>query len=505
MSWGRDRRWSPSLIRVKTTSLLFSARLSSSAWRHGTSSSAPPCRMRTGGIDRDRAGQDRPARAVLEQLGGDRIAGGIVRRRPRPDAVPIQRRSRLRRQAGLQQGAGEVGGGGDQHQGPHALRSDQRRQAREPSAHRRAHQDQRPLGQPIHHRQGVAAPAGDRSVREVAAGFAVTEVVEAQKSPTASLGPRRQRVRLGSGHVRAEAAEPDHRRPRAADPAPGEFRAVVLEPPAGPGHSRPLRRRVKTRVVPTTLPPGFTLLQVVPRLVSGGVELATADMATAVVAAGHRSLVACHGGADVEGEVVDLPVHSRNPVVMAANVGRLTRLIQERGVSLVHVRSRAPAFSAIGRGQAGRGPGCRDLPRHLFGGIADQALVQRRDDTRRPRDRQLRLHARPHPGAALRRAGNGSLSYLRGSIWPGSTPLRCRRSGSPPSAPRGASRPTTAAASCCAPRGLRPGKGRGSRSKPSRRGRAGRTRSWSSPEARRAPSTRPPCVISPPVSASRER
>jgi glycosyltransferase involved in cell wall biosynthesis len=99
--------------------------------------------------------------------------------------------------------------------------------------------------------------------------------------------------------------------------------------------------------VPSILPPGFTLLQVTPRLVGGGVERATLDMAGAVAKAGYRSIVAAYGGGDAPGDVVDLPVHSRNPAVMVANAGRLARLIREHGVSLVHVRSRAPAFSAI--------------------------------------------------------------------------------------------------------------------------------------------------------------
>lgn len=104
---------------------------------------------------------------------------------------------------------------------------------------------------------------------------------------------------------------------------------------------------------PDALPQGFTLLQVTPRLDGGGVEQVTLDTALAVVRAGRRSLVASLGGR-LEGalehggaEVVRLPVHSRNPLIMAANAGRLRRLIETRGVSLVHVRSRAPAFGAI--------------------------------------------------------------------------------------------------------------------------------------------------------------
>ena len=101
------------------------------------------------------------------------------------------------------------------------------------------------------------------------------------------------------------------------------------------------------------LPKPFTLLQVTPRLNAGGVERLTIDVARAVAAAGARSLVASHGGrleamlASGGGELIRLPVQSKNPLVIAANAVRLARLIRRERVSLVHVRSRAPAFSAL--------------------------------------------------------------------------------------------------------------------------------------------------------------
>jgi glycosyltransferase involved in cell wall biosynthesis len=106
------------------------------------------------------------------------------------------------------------------------------------------------------------------------------------------------------------------------------------------------------------LPDGFTLLQVVPRLEGGGVERVTLDTSRAVAAAGGRSLVASAGGAleaalaAEGGEAIALPVHARNPLIMAANAPRLAALIRARRVSLVHVRSRAPAFSAIAAARA---------------------------------------------------------------------------------------------------------------------------------------------------------
>lgn len=101
------------------------------------------------------------------------------------------------------------------------------------------------------------------------------------------------------------------------------------------------------------LPDDFTLLQVVPALQTGGVEQTTLDVAAAVVKAGGRALVASAGGrlelglVERGGEAAPMPLDSKNPLIMMANARRLKALILREGVSLVHVRSRAPAFSAI--------------------------------------------------------------------------------------------------------------------------------------------------------------
>jgi glycosyltransferase involved in cell wall biosynthesis len=96
-----------------------------------------------------------------------------------------------------------------------------------------------------------------------------------------------------------------------------------------------------------------TILQVVPRLDVGGSELATVEITEALARAGASSLVVTEGGrlaraiTQAGGEVIELPVASKNPLTMLANARRLARLIDERGVSLVHARSRAPAWSAL--------------------------------------------------------------------------------------------------------------------------------------------------------------
>lgn len=111
-----------------------------------------------------------------------------------------------------------------------------------------------------------------------------------------------------------------------------------------------------------TLPPEFTLLQVVPELDTGGAEQTTIDIAHAVVRAGGRALVATRGGrmaARLEsdgGRLAQMPVQTKNPLVMLGNAARLVDLIRREQVSLVHVRSRAPAFSALWAAHATRTP-----------------------------------------------------------------------------------------------------------------------------------------------------
>ncbi|HEX8375060.1 MAG TPA: glycosyltransferase, partial [Geminicoccaceae bacterium] len=99
---------------------------------------------------------------------------------------------------------------------------------------------------------------------------------------------------------------------------------------------------------------GTTILQIIPALDAGGAERTTVDVAAALAAAGARALVATEGGRLV-GELqakggiwLPFPAGSKNPAAMALNVGRLARLCRREGVGLVHARSRAPAWVALG-------------------------------------------------------------------------------------------------------------------------------------------------------------
>ena len=96
-----------------------------------------------------------------------------------------------------------------------------------------------------------------------------------------------------------------------------------------------------------------TILQVVPRLDSGGAEQSTLEIVEAIVRAGGRALVATAGGRMVDavvgagGEVVQMPVATKNPALMLLNVQRLVALIRRERIALIHARSRAPAWCAL--------------------------------------------------------------------------------------------------------------------------------------------------------------
>lgn len=95
------------------------------------------------------------------------------------------------------------------------------------------------------------------------------------------------------------------------------------------------------------------ILQIVPALDTGGAERTTIDIARALKETGWTALVATRGGrlapelADAGGELVRMRVDSKNPRTIWSNAAELVRLIRERNISLLHARSRAPAWSAL--------------------------------------------------------------------------------------------------------------------------------------------------------------
>lgn len=96
-----------------------------------------------------------------------------------------------------------------------------------------------------------------------------------------------------------------------------------------------------------------TILQAVPRLETGGSEQSTLEIVQALARAGAKALVATEGGrmatavTQAGGEIIPLPMASKNPLTILANARRLEEIVNARSVTLVHARSRAPAWSAF--------------------------------------------------------------------------------------------------------------------------------------------------------------
>lgn len=96
-----------------------------------------------------------------------------------------------------------------------------------------------------------------------------------------------------------------------------------------------------------------TILQIIPSLDTGGAELSALEMTHAISQAGGRALVATTGGRLAPqikvfgGEWIEFAAATKNPALMLANAIKLAALIKRENISLIHARSRAPAWSAL--------------------------------------------------------------------------------------------------------------------------------------------------------------
>ena len=94
------------------------------------------------------------------------------------------------------------------------------------------------------------------------------------------------------------------------------------------------------------------VLQVLPEMNHGGVEMGTVEIASGLQAAGIKNFVASSGGRMVydlqklKVKHFELPLKTKNPIKMWLNAKRLEKIIKATGINIVHARSRAPAWSA---------------------------------------------------------------------------------------------------------------------------------------------------------------
>ncbi|WP_342270332.1 glycosyltransferase family 4 protein [Rickettsia endosymbiont of Orchestes rusci] len=96
----------------------------------------------------------------------------------------------------------------------------------------------------------------------------------------------------------------------------------------------------------------YTILQVVPALVSGGVERGTIEVAKHLKLLGHTPIVISAGGTLVKeldnNDILHIYVNSatKNPFMIWRNAKIIADIIKKYKVDLIHTRSRAPAWSS---------------------------------------------------------------------------------------------------------------------------------------------------------------
>ena len=106
------------------------------------------------------------------------------------------------------------------------------------------------------------------------------------------------------------------------------------------------------------------ILQLLPSLMSGGVEREVIQLAELIGRSGYNSFVASAGGIlvsqlyQVKARHFELPLNSKNPFVIWRNVKKLVEIIEKHNIEIIHAQSRAPAWSAY---FAAKKTGCKFL------------------------------------------------------------------------------------------------------------------------------------------------
>lgn len=96
-----------------------------------------------------------------------------------------------------------------------------------------------------------------------------------------------------------------------------------------------------------------TILQVIPSLISGGVERGTLEIAKKIVDSGYKSIVISSGGPLVipllasGSKHIQLNVATKNPFLIWWNGKKIAQIIKDENVDIIHARSRAPAWSCL--------------------------------------------------------------------------------------------------------------------------------------------------------------
>src|ERR1700689_1803621 len=80
----------------------------------------------------------------------------------------------------------------------------------------------------------------------------------------------------------------------------------------------------------------FSILQVLPKLDTGGAERVAIEICEAIQDSGHKALIACEGGPLTNAalrtgaEIITLPLDTKSPLALHRNARRLQNLIRDR-------------------------------------------------------------------------------------------------------------------------------------------------------------------------------
>jgi len=97
----------------------------------------------------------------------------------------------------------------------------------------------------------------------------------------------------------------------------------------------------------------ISVLQVIPQLDVSGASQGCIDVANYLIKNNHNCTIMTQSGkrlADAKKKdikVIISPVHSKNPITIFSNIFRLLKVIREHQIDIIHVRSRAPAWSCF--------------------------------------------------------------------------------------------------------------------------------------------------------------
>ena len=94
----------------------------------------------------------------------------------------------------------------------------------------------------------------------------------------------------------------------------------------------------------------FKLIQVVPSMESGGVEKGTIDLSNFLSKKNFTNYIASSGGNllnyidNINSKHIKLPLDSKNFFIYPFLANKLEKKINEFGINILHIRSRAPAW-----------------------------------------------------------------------------------------------------------------------------------------------------------------